>query len=244
MCGASHVRLQGRVGELSLDVDFDLAPGVTALTGPSGSGKSTLLRAIAGLERLNGTVRIDEEVWQDDTHFLPAHRRSAGYVFQHAALLPHLTVRRSLDYGRRRAKVAPQEVADVVALLGLAPLLERATSRLSGGERQRVAIACALLTRPRLLLLDEPLSGLDTPAKAELLPQLQRVFSQLAIPIVYVSHDVEEVARLTRTVLRLRAGRLVEAEASTTATLVGRPQAEIEALALAAIRAGLSPRAA
>ncbi|WP_174301844.1 ATP-binding cassette domain-containing protein [Caulobacter sp. S45] len=239
---AGEVRLQGRVGALAIDVAFGLPVGVTALTGPSGSGKSTLLRAMAGLERLDGAVRLAGEVWQDEAHFLPPHRRPVGYVFQHAALLPHLSVRRNLDYGRRRAGMEAHELDHVVALLALEPLLQRATSRLSGGERQRVAIARALLTRPHLLLLDEPLSGLDVEAKAELLPQLRGLFSQLAIPVVYVSHDREEVGRLTDTTLVLEAGRLASAAspAALAAELAGRSRAEIEALALAAIHAGLS----
>ncbi len=241
---AARVRLQGRRGALSLDVAFDAPPGVTALTGPSGSGKSTLLRAVAGLERLAGMVSVSGEVWQDGGRHLPPHRRPVGYVAQHAALLPHLSVRRNLDYGRRRAGSGTEDFEQLVELLALAPLLERATLRLSGGERQRVAIARALLTRPRLLLLDEPLSGLDGPAKIELLPRLQSMFGQLAIPVIYVSHDLEEVRQIASATLRLDAGRIVLApdphRTSATSALAGRSRAEIEALALAAIRAGLA----
>ena len=236
----AHVRLAGRLGALTLDVALHLPVGVTALTGPSGSGKSTLLRAVAGLERLRGAVQVDGEIWQDDGRFLPAHRRSVGYVFQHAGLLPHLSVQGNLDYGRRRSGVDTREVARIVALLGLAPLLERATSRLSGGERQRIALGRALLTRPRLLMLDEPLVGLDASAKAELLPQLKDVFAQLAIPVLYVSHDAEEVARLAGAMLVLKAGRLVSEPQLPPPTLDGRSREEIEALALAALQAGLS----
>ncbi len=240
-----HVSLQGRVGALSLDVAFDLPSGVTALTGPSGSGKSTLLRALAGLERLSGSIRIGEEVWQDCKRFQPTHRRPVGYVFQHAALLTHLSVRGNLDYGRRRAGTHAGDLDRVVALLALAPLLDRSTARLSGGERQRVALARALLTQPRLLLLDEPLSGLDAPAKAALLPQLFDVLSGLAIPAIYVTHDAQEVARGVDARLMLEAGRLVsrpKGPRPPAESLAGRSQGEVEALALAALQAGLSMR--
>ncbi len=232
----------GGRADFTLDVALEAPAGrVTALVGPSGSGKSTLLRAVAGLERLEGEVRLGEEVWQDARRRLPPHRRAAGFVFQHAALLPHLTVAGNLLYARRRSGASADEIAELVDLLGIGPLLPRAPARLSGGERQRVAVARALATRPRLLLLDEPLSGLDAAAKAELLPELRRVFAGLEVPVVYVSHDPREVDALADRTLHLRAGRLVEAPAgqADAALLAGRGPQELARLAAAAVRAGL-----
>ena len=189
-------------GELLLyedDLDALPARGVTALFGPSGCGKTTVLRALAGLERAAGQVRFGGEVWQDDAtgRFVPTHRRAIGYVIQEAALFPHLDVRRNLDYGRRRIAPAAQRVAleQAVALLGIAPLMARRPDTLSGGERQRVAIARALATSPGLLLMDEPLAALDAARKAELLPYLQRLHTELAIPVVYVSHALDKVCK-------------------------------------------------
>ncbi len=242
--GPLKARLAGRLGGFALDVALEVpAQGVTALVGPSASGKSTLLRALAGLERLGGDVRVGVAVWQDAARFTPPHRRAVGFVFQRAALLGHLSVRRNLDYGRRRAGLAPAETARIAQLMRLEPLLERMPDRLSGGERQRVAVARALLAAPRLLLLDEPLTGLDEDAKAELLPALQRAFADLCIPILYVSHDRAEVARLATRTLHLQAGRIMPAEHVTSAgaSLAGRSADEIAALARAALRAGLDP---
>ena len=229
-------------GGFTLDVALDAPAGrVTALVGPSGSGKSTLLRAVAGLERLEGEVRLGAEVWQDARTRRPPHRRAAGFVFQYAQLLPHLSVAGNLDYARRRSGAAPAEVARLVDLLGIGALLARAPAGLSGGERQRVAVARALARRPRLLLLDEPLSGLDAAAKATLLPELRRVFAELAVPVVHVSHDAGEVAALADRTLHMRAGRLVDAPAreADAALLAGRGEAEVARLAAAAVRAGL-----
>jgi molybdate transport system ATP-binding protein len=198
-----------------LDAAFSVpAQGVTALFGPSGSGKTTVLRCIAGLQRARpGLLRVGEAWWQDDARglFLAPHRRSLGYVFQEASLFPHLTVRGNLAYGWRRVPAAERRLAfdAVVALLGLEPLLERWPQGLSGGERQRVAIGRALLAAPRLLLLDEPLASLDVASKAEILPYLVRLRAELALPMLYVSHDLDEVARLADHVLVLRAGRVV-----------------------------------
>lgn len=188
------------------------ARGVTALYGPSGCGKTTVLRALAGLERAAGRVVVDGAVWQDDATqtFVPTHRRPIGYVIQEAALFPHLDVRRNLDYGLKRIAAADRRIAldQVVALLGIAHLLERRTGTLSGGERQRVAIARALATSPRLLLMDEPLAALDAPRKAEVLPFLDRLHDELGIPIVYVSHAIDEVARLADHLVLMSAGRV------------------------------------
>lgn len=200
----------------TLDVDLALPErGVSALFGPSGCGKTTVLRALAGLVRARGRVALGDEVWQDDAsrRFVPTHRRALGYVIQEAALFPHLDVRRNLDYGRSRANGAGREVDldRVVALLGIAPLMARRPATLSGGERQRVAIARALAARPRLLLMDEPLAALDAQRKAELLPYLVRLQAELDVPIVYVSHAIDEVARLADHLVLMDAGRVVGA---------------------------------
>ncbi|MCX8016992.1 MAG: molybdenum ABC transporter ATP-binding protein [Rhodocyclaceae bacterium] len=196
-----------------LDVSLSLpASGVTALFGPSGSGKTTLLRAIAGLERVpGGRLVIDGEVWQDERIFLPTHRRPLGYVFHEASLFPHLTVRGNLEYGmkRRAGRPASADFDQIVGLLGIAHLLERRPERLSGGERQRVAIARALLARPRLLLMDEPLAALDLARKGEILPYLERLHEELKIPLFYVSHAPDEVARLADHLVVMADGRVI-----------------------------------
>ncbi|WP_374669078.1 molybdenum ABC transporter ATP-binding protein [Ramlibacter sp.] len=188
------------------------ARGVTALFGPSGCGKTTLLRALAGLERAQGHVRLDGEVWQDDARglFVPTHARSLGYVIQEAALFPHLDVGRNLDYGLRRTPVAQRriELAQIVDLLGIGPLMERRPATLSGGERQRVAIARALAASPKVLLMDEPLAALDAKRKREVLPYLERMQRDLGLPIVYVSHSIDEVAQLADHLVLLDAGRV------------------------------------
>ncbi len=199
-------------GDFSLDVDLDLpGRGVTALFGESGSGKTTLLRLIAGLERAPGHLEVNGEVWQDDTVFLPTHRRALGYVFQEASLFPHLTARRNLEYGMKRVPAAQRRVDldRVLDLLGIGHLLERKPDRLSGGERQRIAIGRALLTSPRVLLMDEPLSALDLARKQEILPYLERLHDELEIPILYVSHAPDEVARLADHLVALEQGRVV-----------------------------------
>jgi molybdate transport system ATP-binding protein len=202
----------------SLDVSLRLpARGVSVSFGPSGCGKTTVLRALAGLERAHGRVVMDGEPWQDDARggkaFVPTHRRAIGYVFQEASLFPHMDVRRNLDYGRQRVARAQQHVDfdETVALLGIGHLLDRRPDRLSGGERQRVAIARALLTSPRLLLMDEPLSALDAMRKAEILPFLERLNRRANVPVVYVTHAVEEAARLADHLVLMDAGRVVAA---------------------------------
>ncbi len=197
----------------ALDVDLDLpGRGVTALFGPSGSGKTTLLRCIAGLERgARGQLEVAGETWQKDGFFLPTHRRRLGYVFQEARLFPHLTVRRNLEFGQRRVPTEQRRVASdhAVELLGLDHLLDRLPHGLSGGERQRAAIARALLTSPRLLLMDEPLAALDVGRKQEILPYLERLHDELEIPVLYVSHAPDEVARLADHIVVMDAGRAV-----------------------------------
>ncbi|MES3020492.1 MAG: molybdenum ABC transporter ATP-binding protein [Pseudomonadota bacterium] len=188
--------------------------GVTVLFGHSGSGKTTLLRAMAGLEHHpDGYLAVNGETWQDDSKgiFVPTHQRALGYVFQEASLFPHLSVRDNIDYGRRRAGAAPPQVdlPHVAELLGIGPLLDRRPDRLSGGERQRVAIARALLRAPKLLLMDEPLAALDLKRKQEILPYLERLHAELAIPIVYVTHSPDEMARLADHVVLLDSGTVI-----------------------------------
>lgn len=190
------------------------AAGITALFGPSGSGKTTLLRCFAGLLRApGGRLRVGGEIWQDETEgvFLPPHRRPLGMVFQDAALFPHMTVRGNLHFGMTRAGLTPA-AADfdaIVAMLDLGRLLERWPAALSGGEKQRAAIGRALLTRPRLLLMDEPLAALDHMRKQEILPYLERLRDGLSFPIFYVSHSMEEVARLADEAVVIDKGRVV-----------------------------------
>ena len=241
------VRLNGRLGTFQLDAVLELAPqGITALAGPSGSGKTTLLRCIAGLTRLTGDVRLNHKVWQDKDRFVLAHRRPVGFVFQDASLLAHLTVRGNLLYAQKRAVKTASPIAwdEVVDLLGLRSLLDRATANLSGGERQRTALGRALLTQPRLLLMDEPLSSLDGAAKAEILPYLERLHRALAIPALYVSHDLAEVARLADHVLTMKDGRVVEGAPNgltAEARLATMSAEERDVLALAALKAGIGP---
>ncbi len=203
-----------------LDVDLHLpARGVTALFGHSGSGKTTLLRCIAGLERApKGHLTVNGAVWQDDAHqgkhggghWLPTHQRPLGYVFQEASLFPHLTVLGNLRYGLKRIVGAQAANLDVaIELLGIRPLLERKPDRLSGGERQRVSMARALALSPRLLLMDEPLAALDHQRKQEILPYLERLHRALDIPVLYVSHAPDEVARLADHIVVMEAGRAV-----------------------------------
>ena len=195
----------------TLDVDVRLpATGVTALFGHSGSGKTTLLRCIAGLEHTqDGFLRVNGEVWQDERTWLPTHRRPLGYVFQEASLFEHLSVLGNLRYGLQRTRQKQKVSQDqAIALLGIGPLLDRKPDRLSGGERQRVAIARALALSPRLLLMDEPLAALDLQRKQEILPYLERLHDELAIPIVYVSHSPDEVARLADYIVAMEGGRV------------------------------------
>ncbi len=205
------------LGGFRLDVCFDLpGRGVTAIFGVSGSGKTSLLRCIGGLERADsGRLVVNGEVWQDDAAgvFLPVHRRPLGFVFQDASLFAHLDVRRNLAYGRSRVPAAQRRVSleQAIELLGIAPLMARRPDTLSGGERQRVAIARALATSPQLLLMDEPLAALDLQRKAEVLPYLERLHDELEIPILYVSHAPDEVARLADHLLLLDAGRVTAA---------------------------------
>ena len=216
--GSIAAAFRGRLGDFALDARFTVpASGVTGLFGPSGCGKTTLLRAIAGLHRFaDGYCAVDSDVWQDKTTFRPAYRRAIGYVFQEASLFPHLSVTGNLLYATRgRRPVAGADAIgfdECVTLLGLSPLLHRGTDRLSGGERQRVAIGRALLSQPKLLLMDEPLSALDAATKDEILPFLQRLRDSLRLPVIYVSHDRREIERLAEHLLLMQSGH-VEAAA-------------------------------
>ncbi len=210
---AIDVRLRHRLGTFQLAVEFRTpGDGVTALFGPSGCGKTSVLRAVAGLLRVGqGLVQVNGDCWQSDTHFVPVHRRALGYVFQEASLFAHLSVKRNLLYGWRRVDPAQRRLGfdTVVELLGIGPLLARDTRRLSGGERQRVAIGRALLTSPRLLLMDEPLAALDQAARRAILPYLESVQRELGVASLYVSHDPDEVAHLADHLVLLDAGRVV-----------------------------------
>lgn len=236
------ITLQGRFGDLSLDAGLTLPDeGLTALTGPSGSGKTTLLRCIAGLARAEGRVEVGGRTWQDQGRFTPTHLRGVGYVFQEPSLLAHLSVRGNLAFAARRAPPGPGPSLDsVVAMLGLAALIDRAPKRLSGGERQRVAIGRALLSKPALLLMDEPLSSLDADSKAEVMPYLETLHRELRLPVIYVSHDAQEVARLADRVVRMERGRtgaVTPASRDALGALSGR---QIRDLARAALAAGLT----
>ena len=208
-----HADFKLRLDSFALDAAFGApSAGVTALFGPSGSGKTTLLRCIAGLERAVGSLHVDGEVWQDGTRFVATHKRPLGYVFQEASLFPHLSVRANLEYGLKRVASAERKVQleQVVEWLGLERLIGRGdTAKLSGGERQRIAIGRALLTSPRILLMDEPLAALDSASKHDILPYLERLHSELKIPVLYVSHALDEVARLADHLVLLEQGRVI-----------------------------------
>ena len=212
----NHFRLAWQRADFALDVDLRLpATGISVLFGPSGCGKTSLLRCVAGLERpATGRIEVAGQVWQDSArkHFLPTWERPLGYVFQEASLFDHLDVRGNLEYGLRRTgprsqPSAWQSLEQAVELLGIAALMQRRPHQLSGGERQRVAIARALATRPQLLLLDEPLSALDAARKRDILPWLERLRDELHIPMLYVTHAADEMARLASTVVVMEDGR-------------------------------------
>ncbi|HYE05943.1 MAG TPA: ATP-binding cassette domain-containing protein [Planctomycetota bacterium] len=201
-------------GAFALRIATRLAEPSTGITGPSGSGKTTLLHLIAGLVRpTRGRIAIDGDVLDDTARriHVPPHRRRIGLVFQHGRLLPHLTVEGNLRYGERLLAAGARRIAfrDVVDLLDIAPLVARRIAGLSGGERQRVALGRALLASPRLLLLDEPLASLDQRLKEQVLPGLERVFRELRMPFLYVSHDVAETRALTGDVVAIEHGAMV-----------------------------------
>jgi len=208
-----RVDVRKRLGEFSLETSFESEGRVTGLFGASGAGKTTLINMIAGLLRPDrGTIAIDGDVLDDTAKGLhvPPWRRHIGYVFQDARLFPHLDVRQNLDYGRRMNRLAddPDGLKRVTDLLDIGHLLDRRPGKLSGGERQRVALGRALLARPRLLLLDEPLGALDESRRAEILPYLVRLRDEARIPMVYVSHDAAEMRQLATQIVLLQKGRV------------------------------------
>lgn len=206
-----QVEVRHAVGRITLDLAFATNAAFTAVVGPSGAGKSSLLHVIAGLIRPErGVVQLDDQVLTDTTRgiWVPPHHRRIGYVFQDPRLFPHLNVRHNLTYGARHSE-ARVTLDDVVGMLDLGALLARRTPTLSGGERQRVALGRALLSQPRLLLLDEPLASVDVARREEVLPYLDRLRTQLDLPIVYVTHAWSEVESRADEVLRLDEGRLV-----------------------------------
>lgn len=208
-----QVDVEKKLGEFSLQASFESEGRVTGLFGASGAGKSSLINMIAGLLRPDrGTIVIDGDVVDDTAAgvHVPTWRRRIGYVFQDARLFPHLNVGQNLDYGRRMNRIAPDPAqrTRVVDLLDIGALLDRRPGKLSGGERQRVALGRALLSKPRLLLLDEPLGALDEARKLEILPYLVRLRDEANIPMVYVSHDVAELRQLATQIVMLRQGRV------------------------------------
>jgi molybdate transport system ATP-binding protein len=208
---------RGMIGSFELDASFTIpAAGVTAIFGPSGCGKTTVARCLAGLQNLPGSYcSVDGEIWQDQSIFRKTHQRPIGYVFQEASLFAHLSVRSNLLYGAPRdvaaSKAAGIGFDEVVTLLGLSRLLDRSPHKLSGGERQRVAIGRALLSQPKLLLMDEPLSALDRVTKSEILPFLERLHARLSLPVIYISHDMSEIERLADHLILMRNGRVIGA---------------------------------
>ena len=209
-----RVEVSRQLGEFSIEACFANEGRVTGLFGASGAGKTSLINMIAGLLRPDrGIIAIDGETLDDTAAriHVPAHRRRIGYVFQDARLFPHLDIRENLDYGRRMNRLAddPALWARVTDLLDIGGLLDRRPGKLSGGERQRVALGRALLSQPRLLLLDEPLGSLDEERKVEILPYLIRLRDEANVPMVYVSHDAGEMRRLATQVVMLRRGRVI-----------------------------------
>lgn len=208
-----EIAIRHDVGDLHLEAELGIGAGLTALFGPSGSGKTTLINIVAGLVRpQSGRIAFDGEVWVDTATrlFTPPHRRGIGYVFQEGRLFPHMTVRRNLDYGTRfhSRALSAADAGRIVDMLSIGPLMERRPANLSGGEKQRVALGRALMSSPRLLLMDEPLSALDAGLKAAILPYIERVRDEAGIPIVYVSHSLEEVTRLATRVVAVDNGRI------------------------------------
>jgi molybdate transport system ATP-binding protein len=207
------VEVEKKLGEFSLSALFASESGATVLFGPSGAGKTSIINMIAGLLTPDrGRIVLDDEVLFDDAARIdrPPWQRRVGYVFQEGRLFPHLSVMHNLIYGRWMGGHAddPHAFAHVVELLDIGHLLDRRPGKLSGGERQRVAVGRALLMRPRLLLLDEPLASLDTARKRDILPYLERLRDEARVPMIYVSHDAEEVKRIATRVVRLDDGKV------------------------------------
>ena len=213
-----EARFEFNKGDFRLDVDLNFpASGVTSLLGSSGCGKTTLLRAIAGLEQCQaGYLNVAGDIWQDVDKFVAPHKRPVGYVFQESSLFAHINVRSNIEYGYKRLEKAERKITldKAVELSGVGHLLERKPDTLSGGERQRVAIARALAVSPGLLLMDEPLAALDTARKQEIIPYLESMHDELDIPIIYVSHSTDEVARLADHLVLLEEGKVIASGAT------------------------------
>ncbi len=212
MNSAININVQLTRGSFQLDAELQLpGHGVSVIYGHSGSGKTTLLRCIAGLEKVAGArIQFKNTLWQNDNTFLPTYRRPLAYVFQEASLFDHLTAKKNLEFAIKRAeKNSTDDFDKTVSLLGIEKILNQYPSELSGGERQRVAIARALLVKPSLLLMDEPLASLDYQRKQEILPYLEKLRSELKLPIIYVSHSIDEVARLADHLVVLNQGKVV-----------------------------------
>lgn len=219
--------------DFTLATDLQLpAQGVSVLFGHSGSGKTTLLRCIAGLEKAStGYLQVGDQLWQDSENnvFLPTHKRPLGYVFQEASLFPHLTIRKNLEFGRKRVPVSDHHISFTQAmdLLGIGHLLDRLPARLSGGEKQRVAIARALLLSPQVLLMDEPLAALDQQRKQEILPFLTRLHNEVEIPVIYVTHSIEEVTQLADYLVIMEGGNVIaQGSLEDTLTQLDSPLAQ------------------
>ena len=210
------VDVQQQLGDFRIDAQFESVGGLNALCGPSGAGKTSIINMIAGLSKpTGGRVAIDGAAVFDATRKInvPAHRRRIGYVFQDSRLFPHLTVKQNLKFGRWFApNESTLDPGHVIALLGLEKLLGRMPEKLSGGEKQRVAIGRALFSNPKLLLMDEPLASLDQLRKAEIIPYIETLRDAFKIPIVYVSHSLEETQRLASQIVRIENGRVVSVD--------------------------------
>jgi molybdate transport system ATP-binding protein len=216
--GVLDVRCSLTLGDFDLDATFSTGPGITVLFGPSGSGKTTILHLVAGLLRpQHGRIVVEEDVVTDTAAgiFLPPHKRRIGLVFQDAQLFPHLTVAQNLAFGSwfARQKNGPSS-EHVIEVLGIGALVDRRPARLSGGEKSRVALARALLSSPRLLLMDEPLSGLDEDMRRTILPLIETVRDEFGVPMLYVTHARDEAQRLANRIIRIERGRVIGPEAT------------------------------
>lgn len=240
--GAS-AKIKARLDSFELDLKFAIPlQGVTAIFGHSGSGKTTLLRCLAGLQKFDGYFRLGDEIWQDDDQFVPTHKRSLGFVFQESNLFEHLSINDNMLFASRRTKRDPIiNKSELVNILGLQALLGKYPSQLSGGEKQRVAIARALLTAPNILLMDEPMASLDLARKRAIFPYLERLKQELNIPILYVTHSVDEVARLADNMLVIEQGRLINQGAISEVFLSPEFASQLEEEAGVIIHASSNP---